>query len=357
MKKILCILIVSLLILPVLTWADLDITVKYNRGWGDAPTSNIKKLCENVLLHFQEQFREEHKIDGKLKIVYRAEGPIAFYRSYFGGAADEYQVGLTVTDTYWAQFSYQFGHELCHVLTDHERITKNNPNKWFHEALCELGTLWVIQRMGETWAYRAPYPNWVGWRHNLTNYANDLANRAEVDYTGTGAEWLEQWENTLREEDNAFSYARVSQLSYKFLPIFEEHPEAWNIIRQMPATTSKMAQYMKDWHRRVDSEDKHYVEEMADIMGISVDIPGPVVTATLLDADVNDDGYVDLSDVLIVRSGMQNSVMYDTDVNDDGITNEIDLLLVKAKAVEAIIAASPRKQKIRLTTWGALKRK
>ncbi len=78
---------------------------------------------------------------------------------------------------------------------------------------------------------------------------------------------------------------------------------------------------------------------------------------TDIDADVNDDGYVDLYDVLIVRSGMQNAVKYDTDLNNDGVTNEVDLLIVKAKAMEAIVAASPRKRKVKITTWGAVKQK
>jgi hypothetical protein len=74
-----------------------------------------------------------------------------------------------------------------------------------------------------------------------------------------------------------------------------------------------------------------------------------------IDADVNSDGYIDLYDVIIVRSGMQNSVSYDTDINNDGVTDEVDLLIVKAKAVEAIAAAAPRKRKVNITTWGSLK--
>ena len=344
-----------LFLLPAITLADLEITVEPNRGWGNAPTSNIKALCENVALHFQEQFREEHKVKGTLTIVYRASGPIAYYRTYFGGALDEYKIGLKVTDTFWAQFSYQFGHEFCHVMMNHDETHPNNPNDWFFEAICELANVWVIRRMGETWAYRAPYPNWIGWRHNLTNYANTLMNKAEVQYSGTGAEWLERWEERMRhEEPGAFNYARVSQLSYKFLPIFEENPEAWNIVRQMPDSKGKMSEYMRDWYGAVDTEDKRFVEAIAKKMGISVSAVAPVVVVSI-DADVNNDGQVDLDDVLIVRKGMTQRVLYDTDINNDGITNEIDLLIVKAKAFEAITAAAPRKRKIKLTTWGAIK--
>ena len=81
------------------------------------------------------------------------------------------------------------------------------------------------------------------------------------------------------------------------------------------------------------------------------------VQAENIDADVNKDGYVDLSDVRIVRSAIKNTVSYDTDVNNDGKTDEIDVLIVKQKAMEAIVAAAPslyRRKKA--VIWGALKR-
>ena len=76
-----------------------------------------------------------------------------------------------------------------------------------------------------------------------------------------------------------------------------------------------------------------------------------------IDADVNNDGYVDLHDVRIVRSATQNSTSYDTDINNDGVTDEIDVMLVKAAAHAAIAAAAPRKRIVNLTTWGTLKKK
>ena len=155
-------------------------------------------------------------------------------------------------------------------------------------------------------------------------------------------------------------YHLVSQLSYKFLHIFEENPEAWNAVRKMPASTGEMSEYMQDWHDNVDTEDKQFVEAIADEMGITVEEAMPVTTVVMdteltIDADVNDDGYVDLYDVLIVRSGMNVENSYDTDVNDDGKTDEVDLLIVKALAIEAITQASPSKRKVKITTWGSMK--
>ena len=97
-------------------------------------------------------------------------------------------------------------------------------------------------------------------------------------------------------------------------------------------------------------------DALSVIDGKNTDSPDETVSADNIDADVNDDGYVDLYDVLIVRSGMSGETSYDTDINDDGVTDEVDLLIVKAKAMEAIAAAAPRKRKVNITTWGRLKR-
>ena len=77
----------------------------------------------------------------------------------------------------------------------------------------------------------------------------------------------------------------------------------------------------------------------------------------MIDTDVNNDGYTDLSDCLIVRSAMSIESNYDTDINNDGVTNILDLMLVKAAAFEAIAAAAPSRPKVITTTWGELKRR
>ena len=188
MKRLfICVLI--LMAISTLSFADLTITVEPNNRWGNTPTSNIKRLCENVALHFQENLRDEHKIDGRLTIVYRAAGPAAYYRTFFDGDSDEYKIGLTVNGTFWDKMSYQFGHEFCHIMHNHDAMP-NSQNSWFHEAICELANVWVLSEMGETWLHRAPYPNWVGYRQNLTNYARNLINNPESQYADTGAEWL-----------------------------------------------------------------------------------------------------------------------------------------------------------------------
>ena len=253
--------------------ARLNIVVEPNRGWGDAPTSNIKRLCENITLHFQEQLRDEKKLSGTIRIIYNPNNP-SFHVDDDGNKI----IRLAVTDTYWSQFSYQFAHEFCHAIEIGdppfypERDIKNN---WFREALAELASVWAIRRMSETWAYRAPYANWVDYRHALAEYAQGLLDTPATQYSGSGKEWLEQWEEKMRVAPYApsFTYARVSQLSYKFLPIFEDNPKAWNAIRKMPISNVKLSEYMPLWYSQAAAEDKSTVKALAEVMGIRVESP------------------------------------------------------------------------------------
>ena len=85
---------------------------------------------------------------------------------------------------------------------------------------------------------------------------------------------------------------------------------------------------------------------------------GVLISDKEIDADVNNDGRVDLSDVLLVRRAIEERILYDADVNNDGTIDEVDVLLVKQKAMEAIVAAAPmlrRKRELKFVPWGALK--
>lgn len=525
MKPRIVVSVFLLLWLPVIALADLRITVESDIRWGNAPTSNIKALCENVALHFQEQVTTQYKVRGKVNVRWDGSGPFIRFASW--DPPDTFNIYLSVTDTRWQQMAYQFAHEFCHALMgDLERL-RDRKNLWFEETICMLSSIWVLKEMTETWAHRAPYPNWAGWRHLLTNYANQNMNAARSRYTGTATEWLLEHEDFLRSKYMDFTeHGLVTQLAYNFLlPIFEKNPKGWNAVAQLPDSDSQITEYMKEWYQKVDIEDKRFVEAIAKEMGIEI---APVATeinsfaeyvnltfthgddnsitpsnkpsewngypprsidekrpngmitngtgdkfdemhqlshwvyshapATIvydisdinytsfgayfllphpycggaasmefiakadnvklyseefylpdygeyiefeippgtqmlnltigdlgnqgcdhfvlgeprlyqsnivaskeitdMNADVNNDGYVDLSDVLIVRSAIQNSVSYDTDVNGDGETDEVDVLIVKAKAHAAIVAAAPsfRKRK-KITAWGALKRK
>ena len=205
---------------------------------------------------------------------------------------------------------------------------KGNPNGWFLEGICELANLWVLRRMSETWETDPPYDNWRDYRHTLADHHRWQTSRPEVQYDGSGADWLEEWEVKLRDHDSgAFSYTRVSQLSYKFLHIFEENPKAWNVVRQMPNSTSVMSEYMQEWYRNVNIENKKFVAAIAEEMGIPIN---STVAVNITDTEINKNSVAltfsyDTPDSLVPINGLQDWDGWEGGIwekTPDGVTSD-----------------------------------
>ncbi len=537
-------LVLFLLLCVNLGYAKLEIIVKSSPDWGSISDANVEYLCQNIVDHFEKHLRPENEINEKVNV----------YRTFVGynfatldpDPTVKYKIGIhllkdmeiRVDDFYY--FILPFAHEFCHILHNFEVSTIDSPNLWFQEGVSTMAGIWALRSMAETWKNGSKFGTgvaqdggWASFSRNFNHYADGyLKVFPEYQYDGTGEEWLEEYE-LLARGDSYHGRGRSTefntnpaQLTFKFLPIFEENPEAWNAVRKMPATKGKMSEYMQDWYDAVNVQDRQYVEAMAEIMGISVSDKAPVaivsndgefvnltfthssstsltpvnnrsdwdgwvagiwektpdgnierkpdlyydfpkmneldhwmyshapsvieydisrnnysrfgsyfdithqecvhrsteiqffayadnkeiyrsdilyaeddgiyiefdipknskklkiriddvtnnwcdhyvlgaprlytdsaagLEASNIDADVNNDGRIDLLDVQIVRKAIKSVSNYDTDVNNDGVTDETDVLIVKAFAHAAIAAASPRKRKVNITTWGNLK--
>ena len=359
-----------------LGYAKLEIIVKSSPDWGPISDADVEYLCQNIVDHFEKELRPENEINEGVN-VYRTTVGYSFLNLDLKDPEVKYKMGVQMSEDmnflmrhFW-DFIIRFGHEFTHILQIEQKGIAYretfNANLWFQEAIAEMGCIWGLKSMADTWKHGSKFGTGLQTDRGFSEFSTNFDFYADWymglhPYNGTVEEWLEKNEDSLREQyhrSGKINMDIVRQVYPKFLPIFEENPQAWNAVRKMPVTnTEKMSKYMQDWHDAVDAQDKQYVEAIATEMGITV--TSPVIASTEIDADVNNDGYIDLYDVMIVRSGMQNSVSYDTDVNNDGITDEVDLLIVKAKAMEAIAAAAPRaphKRKMKLTTWGSIKRK
>src|SRR5205823_4995898 len=80
-------------------------------GWGDAAAADITKVLESAgesLL----AFFPDRKLP-PLEVSRSRTHPIVLYQR---GPAGEIRVQLNVEDRHWAQFAFQFGHEMGHIL-------------------------------------------------------------------------------------------------------------------------------------------------------------------------------------------------------------------------------------------------
>ena len=236
--------------------------------WGNAQLNNIEKLLRNTASHLNRLL--SLPFDGRIIVTPSPPSgpPRALHRA---SSEDPFVIRLSARDRHWCQFVYQFSHEFCHVLSDYERL-KNNPNNWFHEAICELASVFTLRRMAERWPTDPPYPNWAGYAKALNQYSQDLLSPAEVQLAaGVSLQnWLSSYEETLRED--RYQRKKNALVAYALLPIFESTPTGWNAIRSLPSSSGCLQEYFADWHSLVDLADKDFVAHLSDMFGYTIGI-------------------------------------------------------------------------------------
>ena len=229
--------------------------------WGGAQLSNIQALLTNAASHITRQLREPFQ--GTIVVAATpslVDGPMTHYRPSRQGS---FTIHLSARNHYWSQFAYQFSHELCHVLSDFERL-QEEPNGWFHEAICELASVFTIRRMAEQWPSRPPYPNWGEYANSLANYAEECLTQKECQLPAgmTLSTWLLAEEDSLRGD--RYQRDKNAVVAYSLLPIFESEPAGWNAIKNLPDSTARFGDYLIEWRRMVEFTDRPFVNRIMD---------------------------------------------------------------------------------------------
>jgi len=233
--------------------------------WGEARIEDIQLLLEDVASQLLRHF--ESAPSGSILVSSQAgqEFPQVLYRE---NSTQVYTVLLSVNNRLWSRFSYQFAHELCHIISGYERL-RLRPNQWFHEALCELASLFVLRQMSVTWQSFPPYSNWVGYAESLGSYAEEILVQPENSLpVGISLqEWFAENEPYLRNDP----YRRNlnSLVAAALLPIVEAQPHMWRSIQFMPDTDASFGDFLSQWFSRCPGPYKTFIAEIGDMFGVS----------------------------------------------------------------------------------------
>ena len=230
-----------------------------SHGWGEAIPSNVAVLLADVASHMSRLLTDPAPDHIKVIPVSGSDAvPRTLYRRSANGPIT---IQLTAQDRKWAKFAYQFSHEFCHVLSDYERLA-DGPNNWFHEALCELASVFTLRRMAERWPTRPPYPNWADYAQSLAGYADDLLDNenSRLPADSTLRHWLAAREEQLRSDPYLRDLNTV--VAYRLLPTFEAEPTGWNAVRSLPNSSGCLMEYLADWYECVDTADKPFVKRV-----------------------------------------------------------------------------------------------
>ena len=230
-------------------------------GWGEAEPKDVKVLLENAASHL-DRF-QRRPLAGTIVIVPAPSSDLRPRTHYRPSACGSYFVQLTSCDRDWARLSYQFSHEFCHVLSGYESL-RGGPNNWFHEAICELASIFTLRRMAEVWPSCPPYSNWKGYAEALADYTQKLLSckGRQLPVGVTLREWLSHKEEELRRDPHKRDENAV--VAYSLLPILEREPWGWNSIRQLPDSSAMFGDYLLEWYTRVELADRPFVKRILD---------------------------------------------------------------------------------------------
>jgi hypothetical protein len=190
-------------------------------------------------------------------------GPITLFQR---GPNGEIRVKLDSGDRLWAQISFQFAHEFCHILCNYRE--GNEKMKWFEESICETASLFALHRMAVTWQTKPPYPNWKDYARHLKSYADDRLAQSKLPEGKTLAQWYA--ENAEALANNATDRARNNVVSGGLLKLFEETPEEWAAVEYLNSEPAGKApsfkEHLQAWQRNCPEKHKEFVARIARLL-------------------------------------------------------------------------------------------
>ena len=237
-------------------------------GWGDVETVDIRKVLESVGRELLKPFPQTRPIH--IRVVPSDGVPQVDYRRAVDG---EFTVRLAVRNRQWAQFAFQFGHELGHIVTYYERRNDNKlgaENQWFDETVCETISLFVLMRMAETWKTDPPYSNWKSYAPSLAEYATLRIREVEAPTADDMPKWFADNRDALRGDPYLRDRNRI--VAAHLYRMLEQKPEHWEAFRYLnlgrPDKTNSFECYVENWYFSVPLAHKPFVKGVADLLGV-----------------------------------------------------------------------------------------
>lgn len=235
--------------------------------FGDADSENIVKVLESTAEQLLRETPQRRL--GTILVSPSKDVPISLFAK---GPSGEYQIRLATRDRYWAQYAYQFAHEVCHLLCNYDQ-KRTGDKQWFEEALCETASLFAMQKMAEKWKESPPYANWKSFSRELQDYVNDILARRDRRLPSDLAmpEWYRINSEGLRKDRQ--STERTKLVSTYLLALFEDDPTGWETLTWLNTgaddATIPFPEYLAGWKARCPEKHRPFVGRVESLFGLN----------------------------------------------------------------------------------------
>ena len=244
------------------TGEKMVIKIEQLKKWKDS-RENIQHVLNSTAQTLWRHFPNRRV--GKL-LVRPKGGPITLSRR---GSKGERYVWLDTGDVLWCQYSFQFAHEVGHVLTDN--VHYKHRNMWFEESLCELCSLFAMRQLAEDWD-KHDGGKWKRYVPAVRTYVKQRVGKGKLPEGKAFKAWFEAELPSLYAD----RHLRMKNLvvARQLLPLFEDTPEHLATIGYLNRgdipELKRFDSFLDNWHKQVPKKHKAFVAKVAKEFGIAV---------------------------------------------------------------------------------------
>ncbi|WP_192350361.1 hypothetical protein [Algoriphagus sp. Y33] len=237
-------------------------------GWGQAQLQDITKLLDSVITDFYTNL-DLGQITGKTVYIINAKNKVPPKDCPEIIKLDSFNlIYLNTSDRLWSQYCYQFAHELCHHVVDSDFYTTNDKFGWFEEALCELASIFCLDKMSQTWQTNPPYPNWKDYSTLLSEYLIESIDKPDNKISKPFKIWLTENLDELFKDRYKRSENRI--IALQLFPLFKRKPEFWKITHYLKfiKVTDEMTfeNFLDAWTELVPDTLKELLAEIKTVL-------------------------------------------------------------------------------------------
>lgn len=203
------------------------------------------------------------KLSAPVVVAHTQGNPVALYRR---GVDGEYRVRLHASGESWPLYVYEFAHELCHVLSNHDLHAQTRKhNQWFEETLCETASLYALQAVAQRWDMAAESSRAAAAPRLRRFYDVLLAERTRELPAGTPlSRWLAEHEAALR--GNPYLREKNDLVAKHLLPFFQQDGRRWRALAYLNLhcddATATLADYLGHWNDNAPAEHRGFIADM-----------------------------------------------------------------------------------------------
>lgn len=230
-----------------------------NGAWGSAAPAQIETLlntvADEVLAHFPGQ-----QLD-PIVVSHSRNGPVVLYQK---GPENEYQVLLSANDERWAEYVYEFSHELFHILAgfEHHAPPKSSRHQWFEETLGEAVSLHTLKRFSLNETPAPPLQDWSAYVPALQAFTHRALSEPHRQLPRDVS--FEQWfrQNGPALFSSPYLRKKNELMANMLLPFLEQNAD-WRALSylntDMPKDESGFYDFLVHWYRTTPQAHRAFV--------------------------------------------------------------------------------------------------